>query len=27
VDALNRRVALEHRKVPGALLERLTASP
>ena len=27
VDALNRRVALEHGKVPGALLERLTASP
>jgi hypothetical protein len=27
VDALNRRVALEHRKVPVALLERLTASP
>lgn len=27
VDALNRRVALEHRKVPSALLERLTASP
>ncbi|MBD9435281.1 winged helix-turn-helix domain-containing protein [Pseudoxanthomonas sp. PXM03] len=26
-DALNRRVALEHRKVPGALLESLTASP
>jgi DNA-binding winged helix-turn-helix (wHTH) protein/tetratricopeptide (TPR) repeat protein len=27
VDTLNRRVALEHRKVPGALLESLTASP
>lgn len=27
VDALNRRVALEHGKVPGVLLERLTASP
>lgn len=27
VDALNRRVALEHRKVPSALLESLTASP
>ena len=27
VDALNRRVAVEHGKVSGALLERLTASP